>query len=76
MKIKEELLEYSRQSDCKNYCIRIHGFKNTAYSIGAKELGDLAYEMEKLSREGLPEEIKELQEQLFEKYDRLTAANG
>ena len=75
LKIKEELLKYSQQSDYKNYCIRIHGFKNTAYSIGAKSLGDLAYEMEKLSREGLPDELKELQRQLFEQYDRFTAVS-
>ena len=75
LKIKEELLKYSQQSDYKNYCIRIHGFKNTAYSIGAKALGDLAYEMEKLSREGLPDELKELQRQLFEQYDRLTSVS-
>jgi len=73
LKIKEELLKYSEQSDYKNYCIRIHGFKNTAYAIGAKALGDLAYELEKLSREGLPEKIKDLQRQLFVQYDRLTA---
>ena len=69
--IKEELTKYLSEADYKNYCIRIHGFKNSAYSIGAKEMGDLAYEMEKLTRESLPEEIKVMQSSLFGQYDRI-----
>ena len=69
--IKEELTKYLSEADYKNYCIRIHGFKNSAYSIGAKEMGDLAYEMEKLTRESLPEEIKVMQSSLFDQYDRI-----
>jgi len=69
--IKEDLLEYFHKGDYKNYCIRIHGFKNSAYSIGAKNLGDRAYEMEKITREGMPEELQALQKLLFEEYDRI-----
>ena len=69
--IKEELTKFAAQSDYKNYCIRIHGFKNSAYSLGAKELGDLAYNMECISREQLPEEVLILQKKLFEQYDRI-----
>ena len=69
--IKEDLLEYFHKDDYKNYCIRIHGFKNSAYSIGAKNLGDRAYEMEKITREGITKELQELQELLFEEYDRI-----
>lgn len=69
--IKEELASYFKEGDYKNYCIRVHGFKNNAYSVGAKALGDLAYEMEKRTLEGLPEEIEELQSRLFEQYDRI-----
>ena len=69
--IKEELIEYLTQQDYKNYCIRIHGFKNTAYSVGAKDLGDLSYKMEQLTRESLPQEIADLQKEFFEQYDAI-----
>ena len=69
--IKEELMVHMDNGDYKNYCIRIHGFKNNAYSIGASELGDLAYEMEKLSREGIGDRLIELQKEFFEKYDSI-----
>lgn len=69
--IKEELTVHMDNGDYKNYCIRIHGFKNNAYSIGASELGDLSYEMEKLSREGISDRLIELQKEFFEKYDSI-----
>ena len=71
LNIKDELVKYFDEGDYKNYCIRIHGFKNNAYSIGAKQLGDLAYKMECLTREGFSEAIDELQRSLFEQYDRI-----
>ena len=71
LSIKEELTGYLEAKDNKNYCIRIHGFKNNAYSIGAMELGDLAYKMEKMTGENLPDEIINLQMSLFEQYDRI-----
>ncbi len=69
--IKSELTNYLKNSDNLNYCIRVHGFKNTAYSIGAVRLGDLAYNMEVLTREEMPDNIDELQDSLFEQYDRI-----
>ena len=72
--IKEELLRYIQEGDYKNYCIRIHGFKNNAYSVGAKKLGDLAYEMEKITKEWISDrqnELEKKQEELFEQYDRI-----
>ena len=57
--------------DYKNYCIRIHGFKNSAYSVGAKELGNLSYEMEKMTRESMPEELKTYYDDFVNKYDRI-----
>lgn len=71
LSMKEELTKYNQDKDYKNYCIRIHGFKNNAYSIGAKTMGDLAYEMEKLTRERFPEEVNLLQKYLFEQYDNV-----
>lgn len=67
--IKEELENYLKKNDYKNYCIRVHGFKSTSYSIGAKGLGDFAYMIEKKTKEGFPKEISDLQKELFTKYD-------
>lgn len=67
--VREELTGYLRSGDFKNYCIRIHGFKTNSYSLGAVSIGDLAYEMEKLTRDGLPDEIVRLQDLLFKQYD-------
>ncbi len=69
LSIKEELNRFLYEEDAKNYCIRIHGFKNNAYSVGAKEIGDLAYEMEKQSKDYFSEGIPELQKHMFELYD-------
>ena len=69
--IREELARYLAEGDYKNYCIRIHGFKNNAYSIGARKLGDLAYAMEQLTRKTIPEEIEVMQKALLEEYDRI-----
>lgn len=69
--IKEELNKCYKESDYKNYCVHIHGFKNNSYSIGARELGDLAYAMEQLTREEIPDDIADMQRVLFEEYDRI-----
>ncbi len=68
--IKRELEELLAKGDFKNYCVAIHGFKSNSYAIGAKALGDLAFEMEKMTREGMPDNLAEYQEKLFEQYDR------
>lgn len=69
--IKKELARFLKEGNATEYCVRIHGFKNNAYTIGHKNLGDLAYEMEKLSRESLPPRIEQMQEQLVKEYDRI-----
>ena len=71
LKPKAELEVYYADGDYKNYSTLIHGFKNNAYSIGAKKLGDLAFEMEKRTREALSEEIVFLQNYLLEQYDKI-----
>ena len=71
LSVKEELSGYLEQGDYENYCIRVHGFKNNAYSVGATELGDLAYEMEKASKQGMSPDIPKMQEQLFAQYDSI-----
>ena len=74
--IREELEKYFSASDDKNYCIRIHGFKNNSYSVGAKELGNLAYEMEKVTKQGSFDGIAQMQKELLDEYDRICAVYG
>lgn len=69
--IREELNNFLATDDCENYRIRIHGFKNNAYNIGAVELGDLSARMQDLSNNSLTEEIYSTQEMLFEQYNRI-----
>ena len=69
--IKEELMMLWEKQNHKSYHVRIHGFKNSAYLVGAMRLGDLALEMEKMSAEDLPDKLAELQVFFFEQYDRI-----
>ena len=71
LNIKAELDEMLKLNDSQNYCIKIHSFKSSSYSIGAMHIGDLAYRMEKISRECLNEEIIKMQNELFRQYDRI-----
>lgn len=67
--IKEELSKLLADKDAANYAIQVHGFKNNAYTIGAKEIGDLAYELEKLTKAADWTNVPELQDQMFRLYD-------
>lgn len=69
--IKTELQAFLSEQDAANYCIRVHGFKNNAYSIGAQALGDLAYQLEQLSRNNDLDSVPELQAQLFARYEHI-----
>ncbi|MBE5882902.1 MAG: response regulator [Lachnospiraceae bacterium] len=71
LQIKKELTGYMSDKDYKNYSIRVHGFKNNAYSVGATDLGDLAYELEKLTKSNSTDGIHTLQTRLFEQYDSI-----
>ena len=71
--IKEDLEKYLQDNDYETYCIRIHGFKSSSYSIGANPLGDAAFEMECGTKDGFPTEIVSMQEKLFAQYDRICA---
>lgn len=71
MKVDAELEKLYEAGDVKNYHIRVHGFKNGAYSVGAKEIGDLAYELEKMTAEGFPKELPEKQAYMFEQYQNI-----
>ncbi|MBQ5320028.1 MAG: response regulator [Oscillospiraceae bacterium] len=71
LEIKSELEFLLKSDDRQNYCIKIHSFKSSSYSIGAMQIGNLAFEMEKLSRECLNDEIVEMQKELFNQYDRI-----
>ncbi len=69
--IKEELWMLMHNGNHKGYHVRIHGFKNSAYLIGAMRLGDLSLELEKMSEEGISEELQQLQAFFDEQYDRI-----
>lgn len=69
--IRDKLNAALAENDFNTYCVHVHGFKNNAYSIGAKELGDMAFEMEKMTREEMPSDIAEKQRLLFECYDSI-----
>ncbi len=69
LKIKEELNSYLQEKDANNYCICVHGFKNNAYTVGAKEIGDMAYELEKLTKESISKAVIKKQKKMFELYD-------
>ncbi len=69
MPIKEQLNEFFEKNDHKNYSIKVHSFKNSSYTIGATEIGDIAFKLEQLTKNGFSESVPGLQEEMFVKYD-------
>lgn len=51
--------EYLIKEQLRDYTIEVHGLKNTARMIGALELSDLFYQMEKLGNANELEQIKQ-----------------
>lgn len=76
LEVKEALNDCKERGDYRNYEIQVHGFKNNAYSVGAKEIGDCAYELEKLTKEEVPEDITELHDGLMKLYDNVCTRYG
>ena len=75
LRIKEELVEFYENKDYNNYCIKVHSFKNNAYTIGATALGDLALQLEKMTKNGFEQPVTQIQQELFERYDRICSIN-
>ena len=69
--VKQQLTEFADKKDFKAYCIHIHGFKNNAYTVGAKELGDLSLKIEAMTKESYNEDVLVMQKELFDKYDEI-----
>ncbi len=67
--IKDELKGCVAANDFKNYCVKIHGFKNNSYLVGAKALGDLSFDMEAIAKNGFNDELFKMQDNLFQWYD-------
>lgn len=67
--IRKELDKFLKEKNTKNYCVSVHGFKNNAYSVGAKEIGDLAYELEKAAKEEKADAVPAMQKHMFELYE-------
>jgi len=79
--IQKELEGFYSSGNHKEYSIRIHAFKNNAYTIGATDLGDLAYKLEQMTKNGFEEKVELLQKELWEihseigkQYKRVMAA--
>ena len=71
LNIKNELTNYYQMGNYNEYCVRVHGFKSSAYSVGAKTVGDFAFEIEKKINGSFPVDIVTLQERLFEQFDKV-----
>lgn len=69
--IRQELSLFLQNGDYKSYHMKIHGFKSSAYLVGAIRLSDMAQHMEQMTENGLPEEIYDLQSFFDEQYERI-----
>lgn len=62
------------QKDWKNYVIEVHALKSSSLSIGAKELSELAKEMEYAGKAGNYQAIHEKTEEMLTLYDAVIHA--
>lgn len=60
--------DYQLAQDWKNYTTEVHALKSASRQIGAMELGDKAYELEKAGNELNIELIQDLTDQVLEQY--------
>ena len=70
--IKKRLESMYNEQDMANYGIEVHGVKSSSRSIGATELGELAYALEMNSKKGDFEFVKENHEEFMQKYSDFT----
>jgi len=60
--------ECVEKEDYDRYCIEVHGLKNAAKQIGAKQLSELAFEQEKAAKVGEYDAVKESYEAMLAAY--------
>ena len=59
------------EEDFKNYTIEVHGLKGTARMIGATDLGEQFYELEKLGKAEDIDQMKEKTDSVLEAYNAM-----
>lgn len=72
MPVVEELKALYKEGNNKDYCIKVHAFKNNSYTIGADEIGELAYALEQGSRNGFADGVEQMQGEMFDKYGKIS----
>ena len=66
--IKARLESTYAEKDIQNYGIEVHGVKSSSRSIGAMELGELAYALEMNSKDGNYDFVKENHDEFMKEY--------
>jgi CheY-like chemotaxis protein/HPt (histidine-containing phosphotransfer) domain-containing protein len=66
-----ENLKASARSSLSDYAISVHGLKGSSYGISANVIGDIAFKLEKMAKEGNTESFAETHLYLVEKTEKL-----
>ncbi|MCM1039748.1 MAG: ATP-binding protein [Ruminococcus sp.] len=70
----EQLEQFVKEQDWKNYVITVHALKSNSKGIGANELAELALNLEMAGKENRIEYILDHHEELMEKHNALLTA--
>ncbi len=73
-KRNQQLSEFFRNQDWKNYVITVHALKSNSKGIGANELAELALKLEMAGKENRVDYILEHHEELLERHEALLHA--
>jgi signal transduction histidine kinase/DNA-binding response OmpR family regulator len=66
-----ENLKASARQSLSDYAISVHGLKGSSYGISANVVGDIAFKLEKMAKEGNTESFAETHYYLVEKTEKL-----
>lgn len=67
----EEIERYFTEEDLENYAIKVHALKSSARLVGAEDLSEAARELERLSKEGELQSVREKTPKLLATYREL-----
>ena len=67
----QELVTALDASDMGNYAVKVHALKSVSRTIGATELADAAFELEKAAKAGDIDTVKEKHPVMLEEYKRI-----
>ncbi|MBR3735779.1 MAG: response regulator, partial [Lachnospiraceae bacterium] len=67
----QELVTAIDASDMGNYAVKVHALKSVSRTIGATELADAAFELEKAAKAGDIDTVKEKHPVMLEEYKRI-----